>query len=105
GTALLSIVLNLVFIPAWGLAGAAIAAAAATAFGYAAQAIAVQRIGVPVSLRSSALPVLLAATAAGLLWGLGGGLAARGCAGAGFLVACVLLGVVRPSEFKGLLPR
>lgn len=105
GTALLSVALNLLLIPAWGLIGAAFAAAGATTFGYAAQAIAVHRIGVPVSLRSSVLPLAFAGIAALLLWGFGAGIIARGLAGAGFLAACFLAGVVRPAELRGLIRR
>jgi O-antigen/teichoic acid export membrane protein len=105
GTALLSVALNLLLIPRWGIAGAACAAAAAAGFSYAAQAFAVHRIGVPVSPRSSVLPVAFAGIAAMLLWGSGVGIVARGLAGAGFLAACFLAGVVRPAELRGLIRR
>lgn len=102
GTALLSLGLNAVLIPRWGLAGAALGAAGAGLFSYAAQACAVHRLDVPVAMRSSVLPVLFAMLAAGLLWGTGAPLWVRPLAVGGFLAACFAARVVGPAELRSL---
>lgn len=105
GLALISILLNLLLVPRFGLAGAGWSAAAAALFSYALQWIAVARTGIDVRAGRGLLVHVFFAAAYGVPVAMGGSMPAALAAILLFCACCVWADVISVRELKSLLQR
>jgi len=96
----LSVILNVLLIPHFGISGACAAAVLTALLSYVAQTWAVQRSGLTLDGRQYLKPQVLFLACAGIIGFGGGGTLCRGIALAAFVAGCFALRVVTPALLR-----